>query len=68
MDDYVENLNNPLNVDNNLLTIFIHFWNLTIPALEGRKSLSVECTPETLVSMSSSPLPLSAKLCPMCVH
>ena len=35
---------------------------------EGRMSLSVECTPPTLVSMHSSPSPLSAKLCPMRVH
>ena len=32
--------------------------------LEGSKSLSVECTPPTLVFISSSPSPLSAKLCP----
>ena len=30
--------------------------------------LSVKCTPRTLVSVSSSPLPLSAKLCSMSVN
>ena len=35
---------------------------------EGHKFLSVEWTPPTLVSISSSPSPLSAKLCPMSVH
>ena len=30
--------------------------------------MSVECTPQTLVSMSSSPSPLSDKLCPTSVH
>ena len=32
MDDYVEKLNNHPNVDDNVLTIFIHFRNVTIPA------------------------------------
>ena len=35
---------------------------------EGRSRLSVECTSPTLVSISSSPSPLSAKLCSMSVH
>ena len=30
--------------------------------------LSVECTPPTLVSITSSPSSLSAKLCPISVH
>ena len=36
--------------------------------LEGRSRLSVECTHPTLESLSSSPSPLSAKLCSMIVH
>ena len=36
--------------------------------LEGCSRLSVECTPPSLVSITSSPSPLSAKLCSMCVH
>ena len=35
---------------------------------EGRRSLSVEYTPPTLVSTSSSLSPLSAKVCSMSVH
>ena len=35
---------------------------------EGCSRLSVECTPPSLVSISSSPSSLSAKLCSMCVH
>ena len=35
---------------------------------EGHRSFSVECTPPTLVSSSSSTSPLSAKLCSMSVH
>ena len=31
MDDYIEKLNNHPNVDDNVLTILIHFWNVTIP-------------------------------------
>ena len=34
----------------------------------GCSQLSIECTPPSLVSISSSPLPLSAKLCSMSVH
>ena len=30
MDNYVERINNHPNVDDNILTIFIHFWNVTI--------------------------------------
>ena len=33
MDDYVEKLNNHPNVDDNVLTIFIHFWIRNIPLL-----------------------------------
>ena len=35
---------------------------------EGQETLSVECTLSTLVSTSSSPSPMSAKLCSMSVH
>ena len=35
---------------------------------EGYRRLSVECIPPSLVSISSSPSLLSAKLCSMCVH
>ena len=35
---------------------------------EGRRSLSVERTPPTLLSTSSSPSLLSAKRCSMSVH
>ena len=35
---------------------------------EGCSRLSVECTHPSLASISSSPTPLSAKLCFMCVH
>ena len=31
MDDYVEKVNNHPKVDDYLLTIFIHFWIVTIP-------------------------------------
>ena len=33
MDDYVEKLNNHPNVDDNVLTIFIHFWIRNIPQM-----------------------------------
>ena len=35
---------------------------------EGRRRLSVECTSPTLLSISSSPSPLSASLRPMSIH
>ena len=35
---------------------------------EGCSLLSIKCTPPTLVSISSPPLSLSAKLCSICVH
>ena len=44
--------------------LIIHYRHIR----EGRSRLSVECTPPTLVSISSSPSPLSAKLCSMSVH
>ena len=34
----------------------------------GRRSLSIECTPKTLVSISSTSSLVSAKLCSMSVH
>ena len=36
--------------------------------LGSRSRLTVECTPPTLVSISSSPSPLSVELCSMSVH
>ena len=38
-----------------------HIW-------EGRSRLTVKCTPPPLVSISSSPSPLSVKLCLMSAH
>ena len=35
---------------------------------QGPSRLFVECTPSTLVSLTSFPSPMSAKLCPMSVH
>ena len=43
MDDYIEKLNNRPNVDDNVLTIFIHFWNATIPVRDDNNySLEVQ--------------------------
>ena len=41
MDDYVEKLNNHPNVDDNVLTIFIHFWNVTIPDTGGNYTVGL---------------------------
>ena len=52
MDDYVEKVNNHPKVDDYLLTIFIHFWIVTIPVcyactlctVGAKKSLAADAT------------------------
>ena len=50
MDDYVEKLNNHPNVDDSVLTIFIHFWNVTIPVggLDSKVNFCLQYTTELL--------------------
>ena len=50
---------------NQQASAYIRSWRHN---LEGYSRLSVECTPPSLVSTSSSQSPLSAKLCSMRVH